>query len=81
MSGFIAPVVEHVCTIIWSNPSRIAYFLQRSVFGDKEGIPVFNLSDDDNKEEDDLVIMRKQFASRAEAARLKVRFFSFVISC
>jgi hypothetical protein len=74
MGGFIAPVVEYVRTI-WSNPSRIGYFLQRSVFGDKEGIPVFDLSDDDNEEEDDLVIMRKQFASRAEATRLKVRFF------
>jgi hypothetical protein len=74
MGGFIATVVEYVCTI-WSNPLRFAYFLQRSVFGDKEGIPVFNLSDDDNEEEDDLVIMQKQFASRAEAARLKVHFF------
>ncbi|KAG1805027.1 uncharacterized protein HD556DRAFT_1437185 [Suillus plorans] len=40
-----------------------------SVFGDKAGIPVFDVSDDDNEEEDDLISMRKQFASRE--ARLK----------
>ncbi|KAG1810516.1 hypothetical protein EV424DRAFT_1542886 [Suillus variegatus] len=40
-----------------------------SVFGDKAGIPVFDISDDDNEEEDDLISMRKQFASRE--ARLK----------
>ncbi|KAG2107476.1 uncharacterized protein F5147DRAFT_774303 [Suillus discolor] len=42
-----------------------------SVFGDKAGIPVFDVSDDDDEEEDDLISMRKQFASRAAEARLK----------
>ncbi|KAG0692728.1 hypothetical protein DFH29DRAFT_785821, partial [Suillus ampliporus] len=36
-----------------------------SVFGDKAGVPVFDVSDNNNEEEDDLISMRKQFASRA----------------
>jgi len=79
MGGFIARVVEYVCTIC-SDPSHVTDFSQRSVFGDKEGIPVFDLSVEDNEEEDDLISMRKQFASHA-AARLKVRFCSFMILC
>ncbi|KAG1794121.1 uncharacterized protein HD556DRAFT_1308193 [Suillus plorans] len=39
------------------------------VFGDKAGIPVFDVSDDDNEEEEDLISMQKQFASCE--ARLK----------
>ncbi|KAG0695614.1 hypothetical protein DFH29DRAFT_1005325 [Suillus ampliporus] len=42
-----------------------------SVFGDKAGVPVFDVSDNNNEEEDDLISMRKQFASRAAAARVK----------
>lgn len=65
-------MVEYVC-IICIDLSHVAEFSQRSVFGDKAGIPVFDVSDDDNEEEDDLISMRKQFASRE--ARLKVRYF------
>jgi hypothetical protein len=42
----------------------------RAVFGNKRGVPLFDISDDD-EDDDDLVLMRKQSAKRAAAA-LKV---------
>ena len=45
--------------------------VSRAVFGNKRGVPVCDISEDE-EEEDDLVLMRKQFAMRAAAARAKV---------
>lgn len=51
--------------------------LQRTVFGNKRGVPLFDISDDD-EDDDDLVLMRKQSAKRAAAALQVFSFFSIV---
>lgn len=71
-ASVVEPVEYHFCSYL-----GITLILWRTVFGNKHGLVVIDLTEDD--EDDDLVVMQRQHEMRMVAVHQKVRIYSIIL--